>query len=398
MISSPPRSGQIAARAGAAIAASAAVAGLGRLAWRKVAVARPDAFYTPPADMSRTSGALIRSEPVEASWVPAAARAWRILYVTTDIAGQPTAASALVIVPRGATAAHVIAWAHATSGIDPASAPSLAKTGPASGGLYILDRVVAEGWAVVATDYPGLGTSTPHAWLSGAPAAHAVLDSLRAARRLAAAKLAERTVVWGYSQGGQAALWTGMIVAEYAPEIRLEGVAAFAPVSRPAAVVKHLAEHRVVGATMLTSYAIAAYSRTYPDVDFDAYVRSSQRAHVRRVARNGFLNPLTMVTALIDRAVRPGIFQRAPDVGPLGERLAQNEADGAINVPLLIAQGKADELVPPAMQDDFVAARRAQGQDIDYRCFDGLTHLSLVQPRSPFIPELIEWTRARFAA
>jgi alpha-beta hydrolase superfamily lysophospholipase len=162
--------------------------------------------------------------------------------------------------------------------------------------------------------------------------------------------------------------------------------------------VKHLAEHRIVGATLLTSYAITAYSQTYPDVNFDAYVRPSQRAHARRVARNGFLTPQTIVTALIDRAVRPGIFERAPDTGPLGARLAQNEANGFIKVPLLIAQGKADELVPAAMQDEYVAARRAQGQNVDYRRFDGLTHLSLMQPRSPFIPELIEWTRARFAA
>lgn len=347
--------------------------------------------------MSHTSGDLIRYETLEASWVPASAQVWRILYVTTDGAGQPTASSALVIVPRGSTGAPVIAWAHATSGIDPASAPSLAKTGPASGGLYILDQVLAEGWALVATDYAGLGTSTPHAWLSGAPAAHSVLDSVRAARQLAGARLGERTVVWGYSQGGHAALWTGIEAAAYAPEVQLIGVAACAPVSRPIAVVKHLAERPVVGATLLTSYAIVAYSQTYADVDFDAYVRPSQRAHVRRVARNGFLNPLTMVTALIDRAVRPGIFKQAPDTGPLGARLAQNEASGSIKVPLLIAQGNADDLVPPSMQDDYVAALRAQGQDVDYRRFDGLTHLSLMQSPSPFIPQLMEWTRARFA-
>jgi len=376
-------------------AALAALAGLGWFASRKLAARRPDSFYIPPTDQPGDAGELIRWEPVDAAWVPSGAEAWRILYTTADVDGRPAVASGLVIAPKGASAAPVIAWAHATSGIDPASAPSLAKTGPESGGLYVLDRIVAEGWAVVATDYPGLGTSTPHAWLSGRPAAFAVLDSLRAARRLTPVSLADRTVVWGYSQGGQAALWTGAVAPTYAPDISLAGVFASAPVSRPVGVIKHLVDHPTVGSTLLTSYAIVAYSRTYLDVSFDDYVRPSQRAHVRRVAANGFLTPLTMATALLDRAIRLSIFRRAPDTGPLGRRLAENDATGAVGVPLLIAQGTADTLVSPTLQDAFVAARRAQGQEIDYRRFDGLTHLSLMQASSPLISELIDWTRER---
>jgi len=396
MTTSPPRSSTI-GRAGTAIVGAATLAGLGWLVARQLTLRRPDAFYSPPADMGGNSGDLLRWERLDASWVPARAQAWRILYVTSDIAGELTAASALVIVPEGVTAPPVIAWAHATSGIDPASAPSLAKTGPESGGLYILDRVLAQGWAVVATDYPGLGTSTPHAWLSGKPAAYAVLDSVRAARRLPAAGLSDRTVVWGYSQGGHAALWTGALAPAYTPDIRLRGVFAAAPVSRPMAVVKHLAEHPTVGSTLLTSYAIVAYSRTYPDVQFDDYVRPSQRAHVRRVAANGFLTPVTMARAMIDRAVRSNIFNRAHHTGPLGERLSENEMTGIITTDLLVAQGTADTLVPSPMQDDYVAAQRAKGQLVDYRRFDGLSHLSLMQAPSPLVPQLIEWTRKRFA-
>ena len=41
--------------------------------------------------------------------------------------------------------------------------------------------------------------------------------------------LSERVVVWGYSQGGHAALWTGIIGPRYAPELKVLGIAAIAP-------------------------------------------------------------------------------------------------------------------------------------------------------------------------
>lgn len=380
-----------------AIAGAAALGALGWLAARRLTPRQPDAFYSPPTFITGANGDLLRWERLDASWVPANAQAWRILYVTSNIAGELTASSAVVIAPRDVAHPSVIAWAHATSGIDPASAPSLAKTGPESGGLYILERMLAQGWAVVATDYPGLGTSTQHAWLSGPPAAYAVLDSVRAAHRLPAIALDDRTVVWGYSQGGHAALWTGALAPAYASEIRLKGVFAAAPVSRPVDVIRHLADYPAIGSTLLTSYAIVAYSRTYPDVRFDDYVRPSQRAHVRRVAANGFLTPVTIARAIVDRAARPGIFARKPDTGPLGHRLSENEATGITTTALLIAQGAADALVPPTMQDDYVAAQRAKGQVVDYRRFDGLTHLTLMQASSPLVPQLIEWTRERLA-
>ena len=38
-----------------------------------------------------------------------------------------------------------------------------------------------------------------------------------------------RFAVWGHSQGGHAALFTGELAARYAPELKLVGVAAAAP-------------------------------------------------------------------------------------------------------------------------------------------------------------------------
>ena len=91
--------------------------------------------------------------------------------------------------------------------------------------------MLAHGYVVVATDYEGLGVPGVHPYLVGVSEAHAVLDSVRAARELPATQATSRFAVWGHSQGGHAALWTGQLQPSYAPDVTLAGVAALAPAS-----------------------------------------------------------------------------------------------------------------------------------------------------------------------
>jgi dipeptidyl aminopeptidase/acylaminoacyl peptidase len=94
---------------------------------------------------------------------------------------------------------------------------------------------------------------------------------------------------------------------------------------------------------------------------------------------------------------RRRIWKADPLAGPLGVRLSQNIFTGMIAAPLLIAQGTPDEAVPCASQEEYVVARRAVGQQIDFRRYPGLGHMPLVQPNSRFITELLEWTTDRLA-
>jgi pimeloyl-ACP methyl ester carboxylesterase len=89
--------------------------------------------------------------------------------------------------------------------------------------------MLARGYVVVATDYPGLGTPGIHPYLIGKSEGRAVLDSVRAARDLPDAAASNRFAVWGHSQGGHASLYTGELAASYAPDLKLVGVAAAAP-------------------------------------------------------------------------------------------------------------------------------------------------------------------------
>ncbi|WP_296599446.1 lipase family protein [Phenylobacterium sp.] len=381
--------------AGIAFAALAVLlfVGVGSI-WLWARPTPPDAFYAPPASSPFQPGALIRAEAFGRG-APPGARGWRILYGTTRHDGRPAVASALVVVPATAGAAplRVVAWTHGTTGVEPGCAPSLLREPFA--GMGAIPRALEQGWAIVATDYEGLGTAGPHPYLIGQGEARSALDSIRAARRLPGQRLADGVVVWGHSQGGGAALWTGLIAPAYAPDVRIAGVAAAAPASDLPALLEEV-QHTVVG-RMLSSYVMRAYADAYPDVTFDGYVRPLVRPLAYDMASRCMSDRRALVSAIEAKAAGGSLFARPPSLGPLGRRLAENTPQGRLAAPVLIAQGLADDLVLPTVQDRFVAAWRAQGQEVDYRTYAGRDHLSLLAPDAPFTSELLAWTRDRFA-
>ncbi|MCW5954870.1 MAG: lipase, partial [Propionibacteriaceae bacterium] len=223
-----------------------------------------DEFYAAPRTVPDQPGRLIRSEEFTRG-VPETAVGWRILYTTTNADGSPAVASGLVVVPRsGAGDWPVIEWTHGTTGFAQQCAPSLLAEPFESGALFLLPDVIEQGWALVATDYLGLGTTGPHPYLIGRPSGQAALDAVRAARQLLEARLGDRTVAWGHSQGGGAALWAGAIADGYAPDVPLAGVAALAPAANLPELTAGLPE--ITGGSVFGSFVIAAYAALYPDV------------------------------------------------------------------------------------------------------------------------------------
>ena len=66
-------------------------------------------------------------------------------------------------------------------------------------------------------------------YLVGDSEGRATLDAARAAVNLPQASASKNVAVWGWSQGGQGALFAGQLAPIYAPELKLVGVAAAAP-------------------------------------------------------------------------------------------------------------------------------------------------------------------------
>src|SRR5215467_1357301 len=229
----------------------------------------PDAFYDPPADPPRTPGVLVRSEPLKDVTLPAGVRGWRILYATSVDDNTPATAVAIVFAPTDSTSGprSVIAWQHATTGLFQKCMPSLLSA--SSKGILERNRIVSAGWVVVATDYSFAEKGGPHPYLIGEAEARATLDSVRAARQISELTLDKRLVVWGYSQGGHAALWTGIVGPRYAPDLEIVGVAAIAPAGN----VKNILAMNVAVDKRFGPYLALSYSRFCPDITFEQALR-----------------------------------------------------------------------------------------------------------------------------
>ena len=354
----------------------------------------PDAFYDPPWDMSHKPGALLRSEPLKDVILPAGIRGWRILYATTVDDNTPATAVATVFAPTDPPAGPcpVIAWEHATTGLLQKCMPSLLST--LTKGTLWRDRIVMAGWVVVATDYSFAEKDGPHPYLIGEGEARAALDSVRAARQMSELTLDKRMVTWGYSQGGHAALWTGIVGPRYAPDLEILGIAAIAP----AANIKNILTMNIEADKRFGPYLALSYSRFYPDITFDQAIRPEALAAARQIVNLcAFVSPddperIEALTATFDGPALATSSNKA-----LQARLEQNTADGPIQAPVVIAQGLSDNVVPPSATDAYVEERCAAGQRLEYWTFAGCDHLTIVQPGTPLEELLIKWTLARFA-
>ena len=163
-------------------------------------------FYDTPNPLPvGKPGELIRSVPFYEYDLPYEISAVRILYHSRSPSGEDVAVSGVVLLPDGTPPVGgwpVIAWAHDFIGSARQCAPSLLRNlneGP------LLSMYVGLEYAVVASDYAGLGTSFPNAAFDMRSNALDVIYSIPAARA-ALPQLGTKWVAAGYSQGGLAAV------------------------------------------------------------------------------------------------------------------------------------------------------------------------------------------------
>lgn len=146
---------------------------------------------------------------------------------------KPVEVTGLVIVPDGTPPAGgwpVISWGHPTDGMTGNCAPSL---DPQTDVPYV-NSLLGEGWEVVASDYLNENALAPTSkkvlpYFVGEEGARNDIDIVRAARNMPAANAGTDYQVWGWSEGGQTALWVDNIATSYAPELTLKGAVATAP-------------------------------------------------------------------------------------------------------------------------------------------------------------------------
>lgn len=351
------------------------------------------AFYTVPADLpAGAPGTLVRSE--ELAGTPLGARAWRVLYRSTDLRGEPVVVSGIVVAPLdpppvgGRT---VVSWGHPTTGAARRCAPSL-EADPflnIEGLRLLLDR----GYVVTYTDYAGMGVAGPDSYLVGATEGNNVLDAVRAAQAIPSTQASDRVILWGHSQGGQAVLFAAERAAAYAPELRIEAVAVAAPAADLGALLD--ADLGDISGVSIGSYAFTAYQRVYggvvPGVSLDRILSVRALAAVDRMAHLCLLSQNAELHALAAPLVGDFVIRNPVTTPPWSRLLRENSAGSvAFDAPLFVAQGLEDTLVHPADTETFVARERALGIDVTFEPIPVADHGTVAYLAIPALAEFLD--------
>ena len=357
---------------------------------------KPGAFYRAPSPPPNgPPGEVIRVERLNGA--PAGSLGWRLLYLSRSYTGHPTAVSGLLFTPIASPppgGRDIVAITHGTLGVAPNCAPSNTP----SVWPQILDgfaQFIAAGDAVVVPDYEGLGTAGPHPYLVGESEAWAALDEVRAAHAFAPAGASTRFVVWGVSQGGQAALFTGQLASSYAPGLKLLGVAAGAPATDLAELFK--VNRDTPFGRILSAYAFFSWARVYPGVSLAQVVTPLARPIVSRIAQVCLNEQGGVISAGVIGSLLSVSYLRADpwNVEPWKRLLAENSPGHArIPAPLAVVQGEADALVRPPVTAAFVNRLCSEGETVEYRPLPGVSHLEIGPRSASFVAG---WVAERFA-
>lgn len=353
------------------------------------------ALLTLPATASaQRAGTLVSAEPV--SDAPEGMRAWRVRYRTMSDRNQPIEVTGMAIAPERPAPGpgRVIAWTHGMIGVAQRCAPS--NDGTNFSMIPSLADVVRRGYTVVAPDYPGLGSDMVHPALVGVSTGRSVLDAVRAARDIRGANAGLRFAVWGESQGGHAALWTGQIARSYAPELNLVGVAAIVP---PTDLARNMMESSDKRArALLTAYTGVSWSRHY-GIPMTALGSRSTQNVMTRLADNFCIEThkkpklgtiLGIVT--VQHAIRNLDLSKHQ---PWGRLMRENSVSASgIPSPLLIATGSADVIVAPAVVRDFAQRACRAGKTVRYLSIPGGEHATVARTEAQ---ATLDWIDARFA-
>jgi pimeloyl-ACP methyl ester carboxylesterase len=341
----------------------------------------PESFYgVDDAELDGPSGSLIRAVGLIA---PTGVRAWAVLYRSTGHDGAIVPVSGLVFAPAreenagsspipGGIGHPIIAWAHGTTGLADACAPS--RGGAVGLGYEPLLDLVRSGFVVTATDYEGLGTAGIHPYLVGSSEGRSVLDSIRAAQALADAGAGERAAIVGISQGGHAALWAAELVDRYAPELDVAGVVAASPPMDLRAVQREVLGRDDVGeAAWLESLMVAAAWRRAYDAPFDGLLTDEALGIVHRLEDE-------CPWAIPAPSRNP--FRVDPRELPEWQALLEANSPGqqAARPPILVLAATEDVLVPPSTIPVGVDRLRAAGSSVELRWVDGPHEATLADP------------------
>jgi pimeloyl-ACP methyl ester carboxylesterase len=377
----------------------AALSGVGALiaaaaiAVPAISASNMPAFYTPPGALPAANGALVRSEPMKLgvavqlpfSTTTLPGKATRIMYKSTDSNGQPVAVTGTYIEPSkawtGAGPRPLVTYAEGTQGQGDKCAPSLGLENPVglnSGATNIgyevpnIYNLLNRGFAVVVTDYVGLGTTDRiHTYVNRVDQGHAVLDAARAALQVPGASVTSASPVgaYGYSQGGGATASAAELAPTYAPDVNLKGVYAGAPPADLSAVMKTADGTSLTG---VIGFAVNGFAQSYPQIQsvLNANTNAAGKAALAALSTECIGNAIS--TAGYKKTstwtTTGQTISQVVAANPVAQAVVDAQKIGRIEpqVPVRITSGTLDDIVTHSQVKQLATDWCALGANVQY--------------------------------
>src|SRR4051812_15580341 len=347
-----------------------------------VAVAPGVAGAATPSHGQLLSSSKITGEPA----LTAAGKNRLVKYRSVGVDGKAITVSGVVSLPKGNAPKKgwpVISYDHGTTGIADQCAPSRDATdNPAhayTAYIYpLLNRWLKAGYAVVRTDYQGLGTAGVHQYLVGVSEGRSTLDIVRAARKLNG-HVSNRFAISGHSQGGHAALWGAFLAPKWTPDLKLRGTVAFAPASHISELVSLVGTQHSPGGGLSSEAALVI--RGVDDFNPGLNITSGFSDKFAPY----YPETLTKCQAQLSQSdsvggLAPGdFFKQDYSLTPLAAALDVSDPENLkVGSPLDVEQGAADATVFPGLTTDLVKQYRGRGSKVVYKTYKGVSHGGVV--------------------
>ena len=245
-----------------------------------------------------------------------------------------------------------------------------------------LDAWLAHGFAIVATDYQGLGTPGPHPYQIVRAAAYNVLDSIRAVLH-SQPSLADRIVVVGFSQGAGAAFAAGGFAPAYAGELGIRGIITtgipnWTPdvlKAPPPEVIARISEHPDPTVTYNLYIGLVAQQRN-PKLPADSLV-SARGMPLLDLAR------VSCVGAMFYNVTMAGLNRANALVPSYLDALARLLPDMEyptlkLAMPVFVGIGEQDHDVPLSWQLGLAKNACASGTVVETHLYRGMNHVEAI--------------------
>ncbi|MEI2716833.1 MAG: lipase family protein [Candidatus Nanopelagicales bacterium] len=364
-------------------------------------------FYDTPLGQTKTPGTLVSAQEVDGA--PAGTKVFRILYSSTDLQGNAIPVTALYAVPDSAPPPGgfpLVGFAHGTTGVGRmcgiSHTPFQAETPGYSAWVPHIEPLVKKGWAVVASDYSGMGAPGPSSYLVGPLEGRGILDSMRAVLQpspdAGSVKIdAGKLGIYGKSQGGEAAMSALQLAPDYAPELDLGGGAILAPGFTPAlqGVLNAVASNPTsTSQNMFVMLIAKSYAENYPDlVNLDDILSPEGR---KRVALLDTMCGSELADAVSDIPLSQLI--NTPIATGLVTALAEGmPGNKPIPTPMIIVQGLKDKTILPQFTHAQVLTQCAWGSTVYYVRYPEDDHPSINFQARLNKPSVVDWMNARWA-